>query len=194
MENTIENLGTLANILNEDVNNCHMNLQTEDSQFWRRVYIRTCFSGIEAEIYAFKQIALEQHEKQGGLFNEGELALLNEHSYDVSDKGEAHTQQKFIQLTKNIKFAFKAFARSWSITYEFPADQGWTSFVAAVKIRNRLTHPKNHDDLTVSSEDLREVITANIWFVENTLFLMKAMLPYLKDSTDQTDSGSTESL
>ncbi|MDQ1611481.1 MAG: hypothetical protein QOG00_1412 [Pyrinomonadaceae bacterium] len=152
--------------------------EVEANQFWRRTYIRTVFAFIEALIFHIKRVLLRVYDAGIVEFSPEELAMLREESYDLSDKGDVVTQQKFIPLTKNLKFICKAYVRYTKSNYTLKVDDsGWDSFKKSIDIRNRLTHPKSASDLDVSDDDIKVVERADNWFKEVTRALLE-----LKDS------------
>src|SRR2546430_14577427 len=46
-------------------------------------------------------------------FSQAELVLLAEKTYDISDKGEAEERPYLGQIGKNLKFAFRCFAKAF---------------------------------------------------------------------------------
>jgi len=131
--------------------------------------VRSLFAYVEGLTYAFKRYALALHEQREPIFSNAEIALLREVSYDLSDKGEALEQGKFLRFASNLRFAIRAFARISA--YEAGPDflgQGWQALRKGIQVRNRITHPKRPDDLTVSDIDLVAVSTGVRWFQEET--------------------------
>jgi hypothetical protein len=92
--------------------------------------------------------------------------------YDLNEKGEAREQAKFLKLTDNLRFSFRALA--WVLGSDYELDvrgNGWAAFRQAVTIRNRLMHPKCVKDLDVTEEDLKHVRVAVAWYKKSTLEL-----------------------
>jgi hypothetical protein len=48
----------------------------------------------------------------------------------------------------------------------------WQSFLEAIKVRNRITHPKKTADLVVSQDDLKNVIKTFEWLDSGFFTLM----------------------
>ena len=106
----------------------------QDSQFWRRTFIRSVFALIEGFTYSLKQVALEAAKRFDIELSKSEIALLLEESYEVNDKGLAETKKDYIQLPKNIKFAFNIYSRAYELNYKLKIDDsGWESFKEALK-------------------------------------------------------------
>jgi hypothetical protein len=168
-------------LLYEDVELAERMWSEQDSQFWRRTFIRSVFALIEGFTYRLKQVALEASKKFSIELSKSEIALLLEESYEVNDKGHAETKPDYIQLPKNIKFAFRMYSHAYSLNYQLKIDDdGWLSFKEALKVRNRLTHPKSTSDVSVSDQDMSYAETAAIWFVKSSHEIQRAMVEEMK--------------
>jgi hypothetical protein len=171
----------ILNVLYEDVDLAERMWKQQDSQFWRRTFIRSVFALIEGFTYCLKQVALEASKKFGIELSKSEIALLLEESYEVSDKGQAETKPDFIQLPRNIKFAFNMYSRAYGLNYTLKIDDnGWLSFKEALKVRNRLTHPKSTGDVLVSDQDMLYAESAAMWFVSSSEAIQRAMNEKMK--------------
>jgi hypothetical protein len=168
-------------LLYEDVDLAERKWKQQDSQFWRRTFIRSVFALIEGFTYRLKQVALEASKIFSIELSNSEIALLLEESYGVNEKGEAEVKPDYLQLPKNIKFAFNMFSRAYGLNYELKVDDaGWLSFKEALKIRNRLTHPKSTGDVAVSDQDMSYAEKAAIWFVKSSVEMQNAMNEEMK--------------
>lgn len=165
-------LEQLDEILDGDASECLKQAEAsddkgQDSQFWRRMYVRTVFARIEGIVYCMKQIALEAAKLHDVELPPAETALLLEHSYELNDKGVVKTRTKFINLKQNVPFTFKAYAHAHNIDYSLKLDR---QFDEAIQIRNRLTHPKGsnadtlHNDIFVTDDEFSIVCEASLWF------------------------------
>lgn len=167
--------------LHEDVDLAERMWKQQDTQFWRRTFIRSVFALIEGFTYCLKQVALEASKKFRVEMSKSEVALLSEESYEVNDKGEAETKTAFIQLPGNIRFVFNMYSRAYGLNYKLKIDDnGWLSFKEALKVRNRLTHPKSTSDVLVSDQDMSYAENAAIWFVKSSDEVQRAMIEKMK--------------
>ena len=158
------------NILVADVRSALDELRKLDTPFKRRTFVHTLFAFIEGEIYRRKQVALAIYDAHGVAFSEAEIAMLKEKSYDLDRRGKVTLQQKFLRLENNLKFSFDVFARSFNTKFEIQLenDNRWESFLKAIEIRNKITHPKNETDLIISDTDLEHIQKAFHWFAESS--------------------------
>ncbi|HFQ94508.1 MAG TPA: hypothetical protein ENK32_10890 [Anaerolineae bacterium] len=161
-------LSDLYALLKQDVSELHeFGSQSESGQAWRRSSYRAVFSWIEGVVYQMKQIALQT---QGGYyqasFSRAEIAFLREESYYLDEKGKVKVRyNNFAKINRNLRFAYLKFVEGFGLLTKLEVDrQGWEKFLEAIKIRNRLTHPKCVDDLVVTDENMEVLIETINWF------------------------------
>jgi hypothetical protein len=160
----------LAAILTEDVF-LHVkdDPKISDNQ-QRRSFVRSVFALVEGMTYASKQAILDEY---GPKLSPAEIALITEESFDLDDGGTSKTRPLFLPLAKNVRFMFDLLIRFWEIPLEIKVGgPGWQGFLAAIQVRNRLTHPKRSSDLTVSDADLKNVHIAYRWFGANHMLAL----------------------
>lgn len=160
--------------LNEDVKRSikmlvqSRNLDEQELLFWRRVYVRAVYALIEGVTYRMKQYAIDIDNDDKKLLSQIEILLLQEDSYDLSDKGELIKSKVKIPINKSIKIAFIFLSKVNEIEYKLNISaSGWQSFTEGLKIRDRITHPKNAEDLMISKEEEELVAKAALWFVNS---------------------------
>jgi hypothetical protein len=149
----------------EDVSECLELTKKSRSQFDIRNLVRSSFAAIEGLTWALKVAALRGHTMGRVHFDEGELAVLSEKIFGLKDNGKVKDGFARFPLTGNLRFAFEAFARANGVqmTLDCTGD-GWEDFLTAKAIRNRLMHPKNTADLTLSKEDVNILDRALSWW------------------------------
>jgi len=180
MESSFKESAEMLKALSADVEYCYDKIEEEDSQFWRRTYIRAVFAFAESFIFRMKQSAVDIHNLRGNLFAEAELAFLKEEDireYSLNRKGEVEIQAKkrFIAFENNFKFAFKVYARAFNSSYTLDlGDGGWDAFRDALEVRHRLTHPKFINQLNISDEELQRIEKGMSWFRKVTLDIFRS--------------------
>jgi hypothetical protein len=137
------------------------------SQPERRIYVRSVFATIEAWIYAMKQMALKWHpDPMCPTISEAERAFAQELEYKLTDSGEVESRRAKISLEVNLRFAFRLFAKSGYLTSDLDVSGSeWQVFRRAIKIRDRITHPKSVSDLNISDDDFKDVTTGLGWIL-----------------------------
>lgn len=140
------------------------------SPFERRSAIRAMFALFEATTFRLKQAAAQA--PGPSLLASSEHVLAREEAYDLTDKGEVQVRPARLRFLSNLQFAFRVFAKSRGATYSLPIDSpGWKALKESVTVRDRLTHPKTHRDLTVSDHEIRTAVEAYTWFIAQTLMV-----------------------
>jgi hypothetical protein len=120
--------------------------------------IRAIFAFIETVTYSVKFHAADHCMKDGPGLTDAERLFLLEVEYALKDNGEIYERPAHIRLVDNIRFAFALQEKSLGIKEKFNANvEWWACLKSAIKVRDRLTHPKWPDHVDVSPE---EVITA----------------------------------
>ncbi|MGH8462287.1 MAG: hypothetical protein ACRESS_11830 [Stenotrophobium sp.] len=168
-----------------------------DSPTNRRNCVRTMFSGIEGLLW-FLKVRFLSEEHMHGLLSPHELDALNERAYIVTDSGTLKVAQKFLPITTSIRLVVRLLKRLESSKYEkYKADlssQGWRDLVEAIKVRNRVVHPKTENDLLVSDRDIRACSSGFGWMVMFNAYAQLSVLEYLErlyGSSRSEDSSST---
>ena len=171
------NLGLLAYALTADREWAAALLDEDENGSARRAYVRVMLAFVEGMTSAFKGFTLDQSDKKGVVLSPGQLALLREEQYELQS-GDAAVRQKLLPAADNVLFAICMLAR---VVGEAPptvtGDQGWQAFRRAIKVRNRVTHPRLPHDLAVSDDDLVDVDKGIAWFEEQTGRLLQGVIP-----------------
>ena len=179
MIETLENYNKVAWTLHQDVEFAKWLIENERNPEQNlakthRLYTKALFTYFEGVIFQLKQLALAKAAESGVHLTEAEITLLKEIKYRVSNNGEPEETFDMIDLSSNIKFTAKLFAKAYSSSYEADySDNIWDSFRKSKKIRNRLTHPKNKEELEITSDELELLYESENWFWEWFLPLLK---------------------
>ncbi len=158
-----------------------------DRQTIRRLYVRTLVSLIEAMLATLKQDAL----RVGETLSDAERLLLREGTFDLNDKGEAFERPFIAALPKSLKFAIRCFAKAHGLT-RLPdySGAGWHEFQELVRIRNRLTHPKDASALEVTDEEMAIADRAEFWFLRANTNLLEEQGDKLRAEVEELKKSS----
>ena len=171
------------NILQQDVEKAVEEGKKEASPYIRRAHIRSFFALVEGLTYQLKLICLQFSENNDMLFTYSELALLREESYEILDNGTTISKPKFIPILKNIMFTIKCYAKAHNSNFSLAVNtDGWNSFKRAVKIRNRITHPKKPDDLTITDEETTKIGEASAWYRDSIVALLESCSTFYNEN------------
>lgn len=175
MSATIQRLQSIFDILYSDIDKCLIHnlllaeqLSEVDKQFWRRAYVRSLFAFIEGVVYNMKQVALENWENTGVGLTNGEIVILQEKSFDIDDAGALRQIDVRLSIRRNIKFAFAILAKSRDKQYRLDVSNAkWDAFLKILKVRDRLMHPKQDEDLLITDIEFDLATKAQGWFIDN---------------------------
>jgi hypothetical protein len=158
----------------------------ELSQSERRMLVRVIFATIEALIYVMKQIALAAHpDPKCPTISEAERAFAIERDFRLAPSGDVEQRTAKIPLETNIRFAFKLLAKAGTIPTALDVSgPEWQSLQAAIKVRDRITHPRSISDLTISDAELSGVMIGFTWVVVSHLKLGNDLKAVLREQSE----------
>lgn len=140
---------------------------TEEHAGARRAYIRAVFSLVEAIVEQHKRLLLDLAANGFVTLNSPVREALSEQIYVIDDSGSVSTREQYVQLRRKLRAVYRAAAEAFGtalvVRYD---DQGWQAFGTALKVRDRITHPKSYADCDISGDDLVTVDAAEAWFRE----------------------------
>lgn len=141
-------------------------LDEKPTQFAKRAYIRSSFAYIEGTVWLLKQACIGAADNTDRrVFSHAEYALLNDEGYDLKNNGEPSVQPKFLRLPDNVKFTDRAVAKFFGSQPQLDGgSSAWNNFIEAIRIRNRITHPKNMRDYEVIDKEIEVCRAATHWF------------------------------
>ncbi|CAA9343366.1 MAG: hypothetical protein AVDCRST_MAG68-3163 [uncultured Gemmatimonadetes bacterium] len=164
VSHTFREFMEMFTLLLDEANRSYAHVTLLNDQFARRAFVRATFAYIEGVTYGLKQVALLASE---GTFKPGELALLKEESYEISEAGKLKIRAARLSTLANIRLAFSALSRSQGTDYRLPVhDQPWSTLKEALQVRHRITHPKSTVSLLVSDAEVQSVYSAGEWFMD----------------------------
>ena len=165
-------------------------LQSADSQYARRQYVRTVFAMIEGMVFATKQLATGV---PGETMEPAETAMLRGVAYDLDEKGKAVTKTARLALEREVRFALRMYAKSVGLQYELDVSgRGWQALTGAKLVRDRLMHPKRAEDLDVSNAELETAKEAALWFRQEHSDLQEAMIDQIARKRGLTEQQVVE--
>ena len=93
--------------------------------------------------------------------------MLQEFTYDMGSGGTARKRDYSPRLEEDVKFLVRVFHKAVGLesTILFGCE-GWNRLLDAQRIRNRITHPRGHIDLTVSDDDIKVAQQGVAWYEE----------------------------
>lgn len=136
-----------------------------DYEFYARQLIRAAFAYIEAVTFSVKARSAGRCMEQGIDITPQERYFATDTEYEINEKGEVVETVAKISLARNIRFALAINRKAHGMAEPFDASVEWWSCLRdAIRIRDRLTHPKMPGDLDVSGDDIVKVLRARAGF------------------------------
>ena len=138
---------------------------TEEHAGTRRVYVRAVFSFVEAIVEQHKRLLLDLASNGYVTLNPAVREALAEQVYVIDDNGSVSTREQYVQLRRKLRAVYRAAGEAFGTALVGHYDgQGWQAFDTALKVRDRITHPKSYADCDISGDDLVTVDAAEAWF------------------------------
>ena len=114
--------------------------------------------------------------REESVFNEIEMLALRDLEYTVDQSGSVKKKKARIRFKDNIKLAFASAAKAHGFDHGIDwGAQEWQDFSRALEIRDRITHPKKVDDLTIKDADLDLIKAAYDCFRRNVKLIAGKM-------------------
>ncbi|MBI4188945.1 MAG: hypothetical protein HY525_00215 [Betaproteobacteria bacterium] len=156
-----------AKVLAEDVIRAKQRMDEDPSDAHRREFVRTTYSAIEAQSWQLRMYLIE-HVMNKKTSSIHEISALKEESYAINDKGEIYIQPRGYSLKVGLRLVF-SILKSHGIPVQVDLGSAdWKNIDHAVKIRNRVIHPKKMADISVSKEEAECCYQAFV-YVNNVL-------------------------
>ncbi len=95
----------------KDVHTAFKRADEDPTAFNRRSTFRAVFSAIEGIIWLVKDQLIVGLHTEDGLYSRAETALLFEESYQLDERGNAVTRQRFLRVSQNLLFAWRMYFR-----------------------------------------------------------------------------------
>lgn len=145
------------------------------ADFWSRAYVRALFWQIEGTCSIFRQAACWARERGEYQPNTGETAILDEVEYFWS-KDKLATKAKPLSITDAVPASFHLFAAANGTPFSIDfTDYGWKSFLAANQFRDRITHPRTHQDYEIKwPDEIFAINNTGLWFTDRFIALLAA--------------------
>ncbi len=191
----------MFSLLLEDVKSAKAAVEKDGQDSAKRSLFRALFAFIEGIVYQIKQVVLA-HRGADVTLTSAERVFLNEEDYDLNEKGHPHFRKRNISLVKNLKFAFTQWAEIRSSGFKLEVDgEGWESFIKAIRIRDRLMHPKSLNDLHITDKELEIADKTLKWFFDSyamslahNIVKLGKIIKELKDKTAALERDRNQQL
>lgn len=153
---------------------CH---EGHDKNIMRRSYVRSVFAFIEGYTYGFRQISLRiSKEPLGVKLTEKEVIALKQVEVTIDENGTINEKPKYSPAKNSLIFSLSAIAKQHEADFQIDkSGKGWRDYKDAIKIRDRLMHPKRYQDLEITDSEIETTEGAYIWFTNELSKLEQAI-------------------
>jgi hypothetical protein len=131
---------------------------------YNRVYARSLFSMIEGISYRIRQILIQRHHEKKISLSIDQFIALSEYSIEINYNGTLKKNQKYYHFENLFRFTYKTYCENYNksdILDRYISDDRYNLFKKALKIRNRVTHPKNGTDVFISGSEI--ILFESVW-------------------------------
>lgn len=164
-EASLQEIGHMMEILGRDCYDLYLAVEKQGHQVHKRAYVRSVFAFIEGVLYRIKITAAHYGVLRGNLSPQ-ELVVLEDMKLDIDSKGKVSSKPLYPPFLNNVKFTFKIYSKTADSTFQLSTGgAGWQSLCDALKVRNRLMHPKEIIDLEVTDTEIETTKKAVDWFI-----------------------------
>jgi hypothetical protein len=156
-----------VNAVGKDADECEVLMATNDTQFARRNWVRAYFAWVEAMCFLLRRFVIEKKFQKRVIrpADIPEFSALSEIKYSVTPKGEAVAEPANSKTRDYIGFSLMACSRLFGLGLSI--DRGskhFQNFDLALRVRDRITHPKTLAEITISNDDVKAVKEFKGWF------------------------------
>lgn len=179
-----------AKVLAEDVSQARQRMENDPTESHRREFVRATCSAIEAQSWQLKMYVIENvlTKKTTSIHD---ISALKEESYAINDKGEIYVQPRAYSVKVGLRLVYSILKRHGVPVHIDFGSADWKNIDAAVKIRNRVMHPKCMGDISVSKAEAECCYNAFL-FVHN--MLLTTILGSALGRLNQVAAGGSKSL
>ncbi|SIQ13255.1 hypothetical protein [Aquipseudomonas alcaligenes] len=146
----VSELKAVVALLQDDVAKIVEYGKANPTPYAHRMFIRAEFALLEGLLYQMRQVTFASL-AETDLLSPAEVTLLSEVRYSLDKKGQIIEKEQFENFLSNMLFTLRMYAKNHGAEFEPNTDEaGWEAMHRAVRIRNRVTHPKSAACLDLS--------------------------------------------
>ncbi len=186
-----EDLGLITEIFSDFKAVGEGNISVENIQFYRRSWVRTFFSLVDAYAFILKNRVKPSVDKGAIKVTKRERECL----FEKKTNGKGETSRFHPEFLSNLRIAIRLYARSRSTEEKVPdkLDNFPSELSIALGIRHRITHPKNLDSYSITNEEFSHITQAlNQWVKELFDWRYSAEMDYIHKIKITLNESSNE--
>lgn len=132
-----------------------------------RAYVRAAFAMFEGVAYATRQYIVARAKGGDYQISTQEHELLCEQTVALDGKGNIKTKESFLQFLPGFRLTINVLGRCLGREEYVVNAFGhhlFESFKKGIEIRNRVTHPKQTQEIMLTRDEIETVNKAESWF------------------------------
>jgi hypothetical protein len=174
MSSSTQTIKDIKELYQVDIDFIASHLDDDKSGYWSRSLIKTVVSFYEAQVYTLKNELIDFCCENNISISPDVLMFLKNLKYVIKDNG--NIKEKYFQTTlkTEIKFIFNEICNLQNFKLKFGYDDvRWAQLLKTIEVRNRLTHPKELSEQTVTDSEIKDCVVSLVWFYDNTTHFIK---------------------
>jgi hypothetical protein len=176
---------SFTHVLINDVMVAIKRLHQDDNPTHRRELVRTVSASIEGLHWQLKNDLLESCRDKLSIH---EQAAMQEETYFVDARGKVQSQPRYLPLTNAIRLVIEVVKRirpTFEIDLSHP---GWAGLKQTIKVRNRLVHPKELEELAVTDAERNAAVRGFAWFLALAIEVLRQQNEYLTAEMEELEA------
>ncbi len=162
------------------------------NQFWARAFVRAFFAYVESSVFEMRLVVRDAADGGRITLTVAERSLIDEESYEIAANGKPEARTKFLKLERNFRFTSELFGRAFAIETGIEyGDGGWESFLGSLKIRHRITHPRDLAAIDLTLPEVQTVVSAFAWYIASTDRLLARCTAAMQAETARLLQGTS---
>jgi len=157
-----------SNKLTDDIFVIYDELKKHDAVLSRRLMVTQVFVQMEALSSLVRSVINDYYDSGKGDVTELDRAdtiVMHGDDYRIDDDGKVTLSKKKIRTLAHVMYTLNFAARIQKKVFDAKKETHWQDVEPAIKIHNRVTHPKSVKDLDVTEKELALAMNAMRWFI-----------------------------
>jgi hypothetical protein len=194
-QTSIPDLLRLIQVLATDADACDAEVKRTGSNLAKRNFVRALFAWIEAISYLMRRHVYHELCKQPLIPKSiPKLIAASETGYYVDGKGEVVETNLKTRTSNNLLFSLRVFAEV--VGLPLTIDKGgrnWQAYSEALKIRDRITHPKRLEDVELTDAEIEVVREAKGMIIAYLqIFSSPSLISHIKEKSNEAKHKNIE--
>ena len=155
------------NRLHEDIIQNRIEIENNDTQLARRNYLRSIIAFYEIVLSKMRETVINQLIDKyflSGKLDLHEIYPLMDENVRITVNGSVSFDANRTTLKSMLAYTIKIYAELIDLDVELFSDNRWEAFCKSIQIRHRITHPKYHEDVDITDDELDAIDEGREWW------------------------------